>query len=126
MATYSSPNRIVWEYWLSLRLLVQAAREAPSPELTRQNTALAVIMAVTVVEIFLNLWFRVRVEEKGNVAHRASLLRDLAARKSIEFKLKNWPIRYLSHSLDLCGGAGAEFSEVKKPAQLDHSLHEFA
>ncbi len=113
MPTYSSPNRIVWEYFLSLRLLAQNARNAQSPELARQAAALAVVMAVTVGEVFLNLWFRVRVEEKGIAGQRESFLKDLQSRASLESKLKHWPARYLSAPLSLSSGAGLEFSLLK-------------
>lgn len=112
MPSYSSPTHVVWEYFRSLRLLVQGTREARSPEEARQQAALAVIMAVTVVEVFFNLWFRTRVDELDK-SHQTSLQRDLNARKSIDFKLKNWPTRYLAAELDLTKGPGAEFAEIK-------------
>jgi hypothetical protein len=71
-------------------------------------------MSVTAVEVFLNMWFRVRVEESGNSANRISLLKDLTDRRSIEFKLRNWPKRYLGAELDLSTGAGAQFAEIKR------------
>lgn len=113
MPTYSSPNRVVREYFLSLRLLAQNARDAQSPELARQAAALAVVMAVTVGEVFLNLWFRVRVEEKGIPDQRESFLKDLESRASLERKLKHWPSRYLSAPLCLSSGAGHQFSLLK-------------
>jgi len=113
MPRFSSPNRIVWDYFWSLRLLAKNAKEALSPELERQATALAVVMAVTVCEVFLNLWFRVRVEEKAIPAHRDSLLKDLNSRISLHRKLEPWPLRYLSTSLDLNSGAGGEFVKLK-------------
>jgi hypothetical protein len=94
-------------------LLEQHARDAQSPELARQAAALAVVMAVTVSEVFLNLWFRVRVEEKCIAGHRESFLRDLESRVSLERKLKHWPTRYLSAPLNLSSGAGHEFSLLK-------------
>lgn len=114
MSTFSSPNRVVWDYFHSLRLIVQAAKTASGPDIARQQSALALIMSVTVVEVFFNIWFRVRVEEPANLAHRESLLKDLANRKSIESKLNNWPKRYLGKTLDLTTGAGAAFAEVKR------------
>jgi hypothetical protein len=110
----SSPNRVVWEYFFSLRQLSSQAREAPSPEMARQAAALAVVMAVTVVEVFLNLWFRVRVEEQGIEVNRQSFLADLERRASLEQKLRRWPARYLGTALDLNSGPGAQFSELKK------------
>lgn len=120
--TFSSPNRIVWEYFLSLRLLEENARKAASPELARQATALAVIMSVTVVEVFLNLWFRVRVEERDIPGERESLLKDLSARISVDRKLRQWPKRYLTRAIDFERGAGSELMKLK---QLRNSIVHF-
>jgi hypothetical protein len=99
VATLSSPTGVVREYFCSLRQLVASAREAPSPQLSRQATALAVIMAVTVGEVFLNLWFRVRVEERHTKPQRDALLKDLAHHLPLDGKLKQWPKRYLGQAL---------------------------
>ena len=114
MPTYSAPNRIVRDYFLSLRLLEERAREAQSPELSRQTAALAVVTAVTVIEIFLNLWFRVRVEERKVPGEREAFLKELSARISLDRKLKQWPQRYLSGELNVTSGAGAEFMKLKE------------
>lgn len=114
MPTYSSPNRIVWDYFWSLRLLEENARKAPSAELSRQSTALAVVMAVTVVEVFLNLWFRVRIEERKIPGEREAFLKELSARISLDRKIKQWPPRYLSGALDFTSGAGSEFIKLKE------------
>ena len=71
-------------------------------------------MAVTVVEVFLNLWFRVRVEERKVSGEREAFLKDLAARISIDRKVKQWPQRYLSKALNFNAGAGAEFIKLKE------------
>jgi hypothetical protein len=112
--TLSSPNRIVWEYFISLRHLVANAKEASSPELCRQATALAIIMAVTAAEVFLNLWFRVRVEERHTADERKALLKDLSPPfLPLDRKLKEWPTRYLGKPLDLELGPGAVFVVLK-------------
>lgn len=109
----SSPNRVVWEYFRSVRLLAERAGTSESQELCRQTTALTVIMAVTVVEVFFNLWFRVRVEEMGTAAERVALLRDLRKRISLDKKFNDWPRRYLSVALNTNDGTGAEFVKLR-------------
>lgn len=125
MATLSSPNRIVWEYFESLRRLVAESSEAKTTGHRRQSAALAVVMSVTVVEIFLNLWFRVRIEERLGAVDRASFLRDLSHPRpaSLDRKLKEWPKRYLGSELDMKEGAGAEFMKIKA---LRNSIIHFA
>lgn len=112
--TLSSPNRVVWEYFFSLRQLAASARAAPGAELCRQATALTIIMAVTAGEVFLNLWFRARVEERCTTLDRDAFLRDLSPPfLSLEKKLKRWPSRYLAKPLDLSSGAGKAFVDLK-------------
>lgn len=113
MQNYSSPNRIVWEYFLSLRKLTQSAMDAQNPDLARQAAALAVIMAVTVCEVFLNLWFRIHVEKNGNEGQRELFLKDIKSRVSLDRKLKQWPSQYLAVPLNLISGAGREFILLK-------------
>jgi len=113
MTTFSSPNRIVWEYFNSLKNLVQTARYASNSDFARQTSALAIVTAVTVAEVFLNLWFRIRVEERGNTESRESLLKDLKNRVSFQRKLEQWPLRYLAEPLDLKAGPGGDFMKLK-------------
>ena len=121
-ATYSTPNRIVWEYFLSLRLIEKSARDAPSPVLAMQQAALAIIMCVAVVDVFLNMWFRVKVEEMTDKECLKSFQKDIDKRISLGDKLKKWPERYLIKPLNLDVGPGKNFSEIK---QLRNSIIHF-
>jgi hypothetical protein len=103
----------VWEYFQSLRLLVENARQAPSPELCRRAAALAVIMAVTGVEVFLNLWLRVRVAQGEVLGDRETLFKELSKRVHLGHKLSQWPQRFLSAALDLKAGPGGAFVDLK-------------
>lgn len=113
--TTSSPNRVVCEYFDSLRRLVRDTKSVESDAQRRQTAALAVVMAVNVVEVFLNLWFRVRVEERHSHEEREALLRDLAHPRpaSLERKLRIWPKRYLQREIDFTSGPGEEFTRIK-------------
>ncbi|MEW8288224.1 MAG: hypothetical protein AB2697_19770 [Candidatus Thiodiazotropha endolucinida] len=115
MATLSSPNRIVWEYFSTLRRLVEEAQNAPSTDICRQNTVLSVFMAVTVTEVFINMWFRVRVENRHSEAEKKAFLKELSFPQpaSLDRKLKQWPERYLGGPIDFSSGPGAEFMRLK-------------
>ncbi len=91
------------------------SRDAKSDSARRQSSALAVVMSVTVVEVFFNLWFRVRAEERNSQAEVAQLVSELGHPRpwSLDRKLKHWPERYLGKELDLTVGAGAEFMKIK-------------
>ena len=114
MTLLVSPTHVIWEYFSSLLQLVAAAKGARTRELRRQAAALAVIMGVTVGEVFLNVWFRVRVEERHNEAERDAFLKDLSPPfKSLERKLQDWPKQYLGKELDLQSGPGRAFTDLK-------------
>jgi hypothetical protein len=115
MTNLSSPNRIVWEYFESLRRLVLQSRDGEDESTRRQSAALSVVMSVTVVEVFFNLWFRVRAEERHSPEEVAMLISELGHPRpwSLDRKLKHWPKRYLGKELDLDHGPGAEFIKVK-------------
>lgn len=115
MTNFSSPNRIVWEYFAALRRLVAQSRSAEGEAEKRQCSALAVVMSVTVVEVFINLWFRVHAEQHHTSEAVARQLSELGhpGPWSLDKKLKNWPKRYLGSELDLSNGPGAEFMRIK-------------
>lgn len=115
MTILSSPNIIIWEYFEALRRLVVQSRDSEDESTRRQTAALSVVMSVTVVEVFLNLWFRVRAEERHSPEDVAKLVLELGHPRpwSLDKKLKHWPKRYLGKELDLDHGPGAEFMKIK-------------
>ena len=84
--------------------------------------ALCIFQSITTVETFLNLYFRVIVSEKEFKRHEKYFLKTIEDRKSLEYKLNNWPKMILGHSLDLDTGIGKAFVELKK---LRNSLMHF-
>ena len=72
-------------------------------------------MSVTVVEVFINLWFRVHAEKQHTSEAVARLVSELGhpGPWSLDKKLKKWPKRYLGSELDLSNGPGAEFMRIK-------------
>ena len=61
----SSPNMMVWQYFQALRRLCYAIEQHQDhdKETIQQDVALGVILAITGVEIFMNVYFRVLVDE---------------------------------------------------------------
>jgi len=119
--TLSSPQHMIWEYYASLRR--QAARAAETIERHEpQETSLTVIMAITVVEIFFNLYFRVIVSEPAFQEHEYKLVKDLNERISLEKKLRTWPKRILGKGIDFDSEHVKAFLELK---ELRNSLVHF-
>ncbi len=114
----SSPNMMVWQYFQALRRLCYAIEqhEGHDKETIQQDAALCVILAVTGVEIFLNVYFRVLIDEEPykNDKHAAAcILDDLKNQVSLEKKIKKWPNTVFGKKLNLGEGVGQLFTNLK-------------
>jgi len=113
----SSPNRMVWQYFRCLRRLVERLSHIQDESERKQEISLCIITAVTVVEAFLNIYFRVIVSEQAYSQHKQRVLNDLSFNpwpKSLEEKLRNWPKDILGQTMDLGSGTPKAFLELKK------------
>jgi len=109
----SSPNRIVWQYFEALRRLVNRLDPATDVTALKQDVAVCIMLAVTVVEAFLNIFFRVVVSEPGFTQHKKRVLEDLEKRKSLDYKLKNWPRQVFGRELDFAAPVPSSFLALK-------------
>jgi hypothetical protein len=96
-----SPNAIIWRYFACLRRLAHEAGTASDRDLQREIAALAVFMAVSAIEAFLNVWFRTFSEAGPVVAHREAIVRDLTDRRGLTYKFKMWPKMCFTKGFDL-------------------------
>jgi hypothetical protein len=124
--TYSTPAGVVVEYFESLRWLVKATSETSDPILARRHAAMCTILAVTAVEVFLNLWFRALVTDRGNAELQEAFGKDLESKAPLEKKLSQWPKKYLGSGIDPKCWARRRLCFAKVPKEFDHSLREFA
>lgn len=122
MPRYASPNTMSNEYFRILERLVYGLGSLEDEAAVRQQVALSIFQAVTTVETFLNLYFRLIVSEKEFHKHEPYFLKTIQNRKSLDFKLKDWPRTILEKELNLGSGVGKEFTELKN---LRNSLMHF-
>lgn len=114
MPSYSSPIGVVWHYFEMLRRAVGRCHELQEGRQLRQEVAVAIILAVTTVEAFMNVFFRVLVEESGYRQHKATVLKDLSPPfLSLEKKWKKWPREILGEPMGSASGPGKRFVELK-------------
>jgi hypothetical protein len=97
---YSTPNRMVWLYFSAIQRRVQAI-QASGSDAAQEDIALCLILAVAVIETFLNLFFRVAVSEPAFAQHKVLIIRDLERRASLDHKLRRWPEAVFGRPLDL-------------------------
>ena len=57
----SSPNRIIWEYFKILEKQLCRTDKAKDDSIRKGEALLCVFLAVSVVETFINLYFRIIV-----------------------------------------------------------------
>lgn len=112
--TFSSPNKMVWEYFDCLRSIARRAAQTEREPEQRQETAMCIIMAVTIVEIFLNLYLRIVIEENGFSKNKTQVLKDMNGRCSLDKKLKTWPQLIFGKKLRLESGPGKDFMDLKR------------
>lgn len=105
---------MVWEYLETLNHLLQSEHAWENKSSERKYAALIVIMSVTVVETFLNVFFRTLVENDKHIAHREWVVSDIKKRISIEEKLRKWPVAILGKQIELGHGPGQLFQATKK------------
>lgn len=110
----SSPNTMVCNYFSALRRAVyRVLEESDSDNEKRQECAVCIFLAVTAVETFLNVFFRVVVEEEPFTAHKSQLLADIRKQFSLARKLEKWPRDILGRSLSDIAGPGREFAALR-------------
>jgi hypothetical protein len=111
----STPNMMVCQYFQSLRRLCYAIEqhEDHDKEIIQQDAALGVILAVTGVEIFLNVYFRVLIDEEPYKHAAPCILGDLEKQVSLEKKIKKWPSTVFGKQLNLGAGVGQLFTNIK-------------
>jgi len=110
----SSPNKMVWAYFSSLRRMCNQVEGHSSDEHKKEDAALCVITAVTVVEIFLNVYFRILISEKLYKHAEEKIKNDLKIKVSLDRKLKEWPELVFGKKIDFSSGAGQKFVGLKK------------
>lgn len=123
MPTHSTHAGVVRDYFESVRWLNRQAQSSEDTLQVRRVTAITTIQAVTAVEVFVNLWFRTFVAERGDKKLEQVLLSDLEGRAPLEKKLATWPKRHLGSKLELHRGPGLAFIELKN---LRNSIVHFA
>ena len=96
-----------------LRSLAYADYSKSDESDIRKFAVLCIFLAVTVVETFLNVYFRVLVSNDAFKQHQVRIIEDLDTRKSLEYKISNWPKLLFNREFDQTKGVGKGFKELK-------------
>lgn len=114
MTTFSSPNRMLWQLAAAMRRAASRANVIENEGEMKQEVLVCTLLAIAVVESFLNLFFRVLVEDEHFSQHKDRILKDLAPPfLGLERKIREWPEAIFGGPLEFESGLGKEFMELK-------------
>lgn len=108
-----SPHAIIWEYYECLKRQIYRVPNDEKNRTQKQELVLALLLSVSVIETFLNAFFRILVEEEGYRQHRNRLLKDFKRRISLDTKLREWPKNILGTGLDFNSPKVISFINLK-------------
>jgi|Cruoilmetagenom7_1024161.scaffolds.fasta_scaffold71042_1 hypothetical protein len=111
--TLASPHSLIWHYYECLQRQIRRVPTDEPDRVQKQELALALFLAVSVVETFINAFFRVVVEEDGFRTHRDRVLKDIERRRSLDAKIKKWPENVLGVRLDESTANVKRFLDLK-------------
>ena len=114
MRKVSSPNRMIWQYAECLRRMAHQVRQQKNGNRQKQDIALCIFLSVTVVESFINVFFRMQIEKPEHRQHATAVLRGLDRRISLDRKVKTWPKLLYGRTWDLARSTGRRFSDLKE------------
>jgi len=109
----SSPNRMVWNYFDSLRQLTSGLNKIEDELELKHHLVICITLAIMACETFVNVYFRVLVSEPWFSSSEQDILKDISKRKSLDYKIKNWPKKVLGNSLDMQKSEILSFLELK-------------
>jgi hypothetical protein len=109
----ASNQTIIWSYYNILQNLVFDFKNAKSEKEKREKAVLVIIMSVTVVETFMNVYFFLLASEE-KYSERFELITKEIRSASLDSKIKRWPKKLLGKKINLGSGVGQKFQNLKK------------
>jgi hypothetical protein len=94
------------------RVLAEESGAAESDEQRRAKAATTILVAVSSVEAYLNIFARLWLSEDRGFEHAERITADLRSKKSLTLKLRDWPQLFFRKPLDLGQGAAHAFRRL--------------
>lgn len=94
-----SPHGLVRQYSLALQRMIHRLPDIEADE-RLQDIAICIFLAVTMVDAFLNAYFRRLTLGAEYMHHSEKLLKDLERRISLDGKLRTWPKLFFPDRVD--------------------------
>lgn len=116
-----SHNYMVSNYFDIAHSIAIETLDEKDKKIINSKTALVIIMSVSAVEAFINIFGRLWVEQNSTFKHSDKILMDLNKKRFITQKIKEWPQLFFDEKLDLSKGTGQDFINlIEKRNALMH------
>ena len=115
----SSPNAMVWSTFRSLNRIAEEIESSDDQNYIKDKVAISIVLSVTAVETFINLFFRILVEDNEYQEHKEMILNDLDLEgnekpKGLKSKLNHWPNKVLNKNINFNKGVAKQFEEIRE------------
>lgn len=120
----SSPNKMIWSCFRSLQRNIENLEgEELNLDTVKDIAASSIVLSVTAVETFINMYFRVLVEEEKYQAHKGTVLAESKPQNGnramgLEQKLNSWPNKILNKNINFNKGIGKEFDDLREARNI--------
>lgn len=111
--TLASINKLVCEHFDCARSIIVEIESSKDADTIRRKSAVVLFTSVMAVETFFNIYFYCVAKQANNISALKTIKDDLANKKPIDRKIREWPQLVLGRKIDLSKGAGQEFIKVK-------------
>lgn len=111
----SSSPAIICSYYNILRNLVFDFKNSANDNEKREKALLVIILSVSIVETFFNIYFYLLVSEEKYSQHFDQISKEIGdTLYSLDKKIKNWPMLLFNKRIDLGLGVAQKFQNLKK------------
>lgn len=109
----ASPHSVVWGYFHSAVLLARSAVESESESDTKAYAASTVFLSVAAIEAYLSVLAKLWIDQTTGPLdpNHKKVSRDLERRRSLGYKIRNWPQMLFGRKIDPTLPAAKRFLE---------------
>ena len=110
----SAPQGVIWDYIKCFQEILQDMEITQNKDVEKRKASICLHLAVLIVETFFNIYFRLAVESNKHKEHKRVILKHIEKRKSLDFKIREWPKLIFRKSLDFENGKAKDFIDLKE------------
>ena len=109
-----SPQSILWVYYNILRILILDFHNTTDENEKKEKAFLVIIVSVTIIDAFLNIYFFLLVSEEKYSYHMEQIKNEIKKTSfPLDKKVNQWPMLLFNKNVDFGSGVGQKFMNLK-------------